>query len=535
MQFFWNICVSACLLFSMAACSSKVDEKGQRHILRLNLCEDPVSLDPRKVRSLKDLTVVKQIFEGLTRIDSEGGIQPALAEKITVSDDFLTYTFYLREAYWSNRDPITAYDFESAWIKALDPEFASDYSYILYPIKNAQLAREGKCPADAIGVAALDDRTLVVQLHTPTPYFLELVAFPTYFPAHPTLELKSKEESSQIFICNGPFCIKKWSPQKELILEKNPWYWDCDSVYLDGISFSIIGDNQTESYLFEKGELDWLGQPLSQNVSSEMLLIEKGKVFSYPIAGTFWLKFNTQKSPFHNKKVRKAFAYAIDRQEIIAHILHGSQQAATGPLPPSMAVQHTPYFKDGGSREAKELLEEAFAEEAWTVETFPKIVLDYYPTERNLKIVQQVQQQVKKALGISIELAAVEKSFYLSRTRQGLFQVGIGDWIADFNDPLAFLELFKYRLDEESGSGINDTGWQNDQFISLLDRSLLEIDHQKRKEILNEAERLLVEEMPIAPIYHYSFDYLKKAHVQDVLLSPLGLADFKSARIVTKK
>ncbi len=524
--------LSALLVFTIS-CSHK-QSSNQRQTLRLNLADDPASLDPRVVRSLKDLTIVKQLFDGLMRVDANGTPSPAIAERIEISEDLLTYTFYLREAHWTNGDPVTAYDFEYAWTTVLDPSFRTDYSYMLYPIKNAKSAREGKCTTDAIGVAALDERTLVVQLEAPTPYFLELTAFPTYFPVNHKLDMQVSawaQPPCERFVSNGPFKVKRWIPQSEVELVKNSRYWDSKNVRLNGLIFTILSDNNTESHLFEKNELDWLGQPTSHNIATELIakMKEKNQLGSYTVAGTFWFKFNTDKPPFNQPKLRRAFSYAINRREIIEHVLQGNQDPATGPLPPSMRVQQDPYFEDGDIKLAKMLFESVLAKNGWTRDTFPKVVLNYSPSERNTKIVQLVQQQWKNAFNIDVQLESVEGQLYRRNVRQGLYQVGTGDWIADFNDPLAFLELFKYP--NQDGNGMNDTGWYQEEYFNLLQRSLTERDINKRKELLAQAEKILVDEMPIAPVYHYAFDYVKKGYVKDVVLSPLGTADFKFATI----
>lgn len=516
------------ILLSLSSC--KQTEKVPSQILHLNLSDDPSSLDPRTVRSLKDLTIAKQLFDGLMRLDKAGRPQPAVAEKVSISDDLLTYIFHLRHTRWNNQDPVTAYDFEHAWKEILTPHFASDYSYMLYPIKNAQNARLGKCSSEQVAVTALDNHTLVVQLATPTPYFLELLAFPTYFPVNKSQ--KNFNEKSKL-ICNGPFCLKDWKPQQKMTLVKNHLYWDQEKVSLNQIDLSIISDNNTESYLFEKEELDWLGQPISNNITPELLqkLKKEGKLQSYPIAGTYWFKYNTLKTPFHDVNVRKAFAYAINREEIITHILQGNQTSATGPIPPSMSLQKAPYFEDGNATFAKKCLENAFQDHGWTPDNFPKIVLSYPPSERNTKIVQYAQQKWKEILGIQVELQAVENQLYRRNARSGKYQIGTGEWIADFNDPLAFLELFKDLNDAITGNGMNDTNWHHVQFTQLLEASLLEANELKRKQLLLEAEQILVDEMPIAPLYHYAFDYVKKPYIQNVVLSPLGIADFKETRI----
>lgn len=513
------------LALLLGSCRQQDSNTHHAATLRLNLSDDPSSLDPREVRRLKDLTVVKQLFEGLMRMDANGIPQFAIAQQVETSQDLFTYTFFLREAYWTNGEQVTAHDFEYAWKKVLDPTFASDYAYMLYPIKNAKLAREGKCSIDEVGIKALDDHKLLVQLELPTPYFLELMAFPTYFPVN-----KNHIPSGDKLVSNGPFQLDSWHAQSDLSLRKNPSYWDAEAVHLDRIVFTIISDNQTECVLFEKEELDWLGQPVSHNISKETLekMKEEGRASSYPIAGTFWLKFNTNKAPFDSLKIRQAFAYALNRQEIIEHILQGDQVAATGPLPPSMLLNQGPYFQDGNTRLAKQLFEEVLIENGWTLASFPAIILHCPPKERDTKIVQLVQEQWKKTFGIDVCLETVEDQLYQRNVKLGLFQVGTGQWIADFNDPLAFLELFKH-----ADNGINDTGWSDPEYTSLLDLSLRETDLEKRRALLHLAEMRLVEGMPIIPLYHYAFDYAKKGYVEDVFLSPLGIADFKQARINT--
>ncbi|MEZ5314681.1 MAG: peptide ABC transporter substrate-binding protein [Chlamydiales bacterium] len=522
------------VLLSLASCKHKEECHSNEKILRLNIVDDPISLDPRIVRSIKDITIVKHLFDGLMRVDANGIPQPALAKQVEISDDLMTYTFYLNKTYWTNGEPVTAYDFIYAWKSVLDPNFRTDYSYILYPIKNAKQAREGKCSIDEVGIIAVDPETLVVKLENPTPYFLELTAFPTYYPIHHQLDKQTNTWAhfpAKEFTSNGPFKLKKWAPQEEIVLVKNFEYWDEKNVHLHGISFSVISNSNTENLLFETDKLDWLGQPTSHNISTESIkkMKKNQQFFSYMIAGTFWFKFNTEKSPFNQVKIRQAFSRAINRQEIIEHILQGNQISATGPLPPSMQMSTTPYFQDGDIDTAYEIFEEVLLENGWTRDTFPKVVLSYTPSERNTKIVQLVQQQWKSVFNIDISLDGVEKQIYLNNIKEGLYQVGTGDWVADFNDPLAFLEIFKFR--NQDGNGMNDTGWFNENFYNLLDRSVNEKNPSQRKKILAEAEKILIDEMPIAPIYHYAFDYAKKTRVKNVILSPMGSADFKFAII----
>ncbi len=499
----------------MSSCQEPPPSKDNNQQLLLNFPTDPASFDPRAVRLQRDLTLMKQLYEGLMRLDAQGAPQLALAEKIEISNDLLTYSFTLREAFWSNGDPISAEDFKRSWQEALDPSFACDYAYMLYPIKNGRQIREGKLPVDSLGVTVLAPNLLTIQLESPTPYFLELTAFPTFFPVH-------QKPKTQVY--NGPFTLKTWEPQRELILEKNPTYWDCSSVALVGITLSIIADSGTEGLLFEKNQLDWLGQPLSAPLIPEIMEKMKNdkQLHSYSIDGTFWLNFNTDAPPFNQVKFRKAFSYAVHRAALIEHILQGHQIPATGVVPPSLSSHHQPYFEDGNVTYARLLFEEALQELGST--TLSPITLKYSPSVRNTKIVQFLQDEWRKAFGIEVKLEALELHVHRTHLKQGHYQIATGEWVADYHDPLAFLEIFKWR------EGVNITNWNQDGYNQLLDRSRCEIDPLQRKELLSQAEHILIDAMPILPLYHYAFDYVKKDNVKDVVLSPLGTADFKWAR-----
>lgn len=490
------------LLLLLTACSQQ-EKKSQ--VLTVNIADDPASLDPRVVRSLKDLSIVKQLYDGLTRLNSEGKPELAAAEQIQCSEDGLNYTFSLRAIKWSDGQTLTAYDFEKSWKEVLSPDFATDYAHMLFPIKNALSAKEGKIDLSEVGVKALDDKTLFVTLENPTPYFLELTAFPTLFPV--------KNE-----LVNGPFLCSNWAHDDTLTLVKNDMYWDKENVSLNQINFTIIADNLTESLLFEKNQIDWLGQPLSSNISADLVgkLKNDGKLHSYPVAGTFWLKFNTKKEPFNDLRVRKALSYAIDRDTIISYILQGNQKSATHILPPTMALSDEVGFEISLEK-AKALLQDYGKEVA--------ITLTYAPSERNSKIVQFLADSWHKNLGIVVKLEAIEMKSYRQKVKKGDFQVGTGDWIADFNDPLSFLELFKY-----THTGMNETGWHDETFTALCDAAKNENDLEKRNTLLNEAEKILIEEMVVAPLYHYSFDYVKNESLEGIALSPIGSIDFKNAK-----
>lgn len=523
----WNLILVSIGIFLAACNPTPKPPEENKTTLFLNLNEEPLTLDPRATRTTKDLTLAKQLFEGLYRLDKKGIPQKALAKDVTISDDQMTYTFTLKDAFWSDGKKITAHDFIYAWKKVLDKSFATDYALTLYPIKNAKQARLGVNSFDEVKVKALDDNTLEVQLENPTPYFLELLCFPTTFPIQNHLDEKDPSWMLKVdsFVCNGPFKLEKKESHKELIFAKNPLYWDEKAVSLQKINFSIVEDSATEGYLFEKGKLDWLGQPLSQQIFRELLtkLKEDRKVNSYPVSGTFWLKFNNEKEPVNHVEVRRALSMAISREPIIAHVLKGNQIVATSILPPTISPERHSFFVED-KEAAKKLFQEHFKET-----NCPKITLSYFNNDRNSKIAQVIQDSWQQTFGITVVLDGSENQLVRQKMKSGDYMIALSDWIADYQDPLTFLEIFKDEFTDKKGNGLNDSRWYHARYASLCEKAKSEKDANTRKALLEEAEAILMSEMPVCPLYHYAFDYAKKENIDNVILSHLGIADYKYA------
>lgn len=497
-------------------------------ILRIASTDDPTNLDPRLARDLASTTTIRLLYEGLTRANTQGEQTPAVAETIEISPDMTQYTFYLRETYWSNGDKVTAHDFERSWKALLDPKFLAPNSYQFYAIKGAKEAKEGKGSLNDVGIKAIDDRTLVVTLNSPVPYFLELTSFHSFFPVHAQWDQLSLQEKAipEKFVGNGPFILKSWAHQNQVDYEKNPRYRAADNVKLEGIQI-IISNENTALQMFEKGDLDWTGSPLSIVPPDAVQGLKNSNNLQVAAAaGTSWFRFNTDKVPFNNAKIRKALSYAIDRQAIAEHILQGGQTPATGVIPHTMRLQDTPYFTDNNITQARQLFDEGLQELGINREELPKIALSYTQSDRNSKIAQAVQQQWKNALGIELNLESYEPKVYYNKLIQHDFQINIGSWFADIRDPINFLEVFKSK-----DNATNNTQWEHPEYIQLLDASALESDKEKRDEILRKAEALLMDQMPIAPIYFTAFNYLKKPEIHDVTFSELGFLDLIDAHI----
>ncbi|WP_051186067.1 peptide ABC transporter substrate-binding protein [Neobacillus bataviensis] len=527
----------------LAACSGKDNadsgdkgkegDSGKKNVpqeLKMNISTEPFSLHPGLANDSTSGGVIRQVFEGLTRIDKDGKPQPAMAAEIKTSDDLKTYTFKLRDSKWSNGDPVVAEDFAYAWKWAADPKNESQYAYQLYYVKNAQAINEGTADADTLGVKVVDDKTLEVTLENPTPYFLELTAFYTYSPINSKIAKANPDwnkDAGDQYTSNGPFKMVEWKHSDKIVLEKNDNYWDKDTVKLTKIDMSMINDGNTELNMFKNGELDWAGSPLGK-LPIDVLpqLKSDGSLHTQAIAGVYWYKFNTEKPPLNNANIRKALAYAINRKAIVENVTLGGQIPAMAVVPPSMVKENQKgYYKDADVAKAKEFLAAGLKDLGLAdASKLPTITLSYNTDEGHQKIAQAIQDMWKKELGIDVKLENEEWKVYITKLHSGDYQVGRMGWLGDFNDPINFLELFR---DKKGGN--NDTNWENADFKKLLNDSQTEPDAAKRSQMLKDAEKIFMDEMPVAPIYFYTNSWVQNEKLKGVVVSGLGDVQFKWA------
>lgn len=499
---------------------------AEKQTLDVNIKEEPPSLHPGQANDTTSATVLDQIFEGLTRMDQDEEVTEAMAESIDVSDDQKTYTFKIRDdAYWSNGDPVTAEDFEYAWKLVLDPENPdADYAYQLYPIKNAEVAKEEDGDMDDIGIIVEDEKTLVVELEQPTPYFLELTAFMTYYPINKNVAEEDDEwymDSSENYVTNGPFTFDSWEHKDTIVLKKYEEYWDKDSVNLETITMNMINDENTEMSMFEQGELDRIGAPTgSIPLAAIQSLKDEGELNISPKSGIFYYMFNTEEEPFNNENIRKAFAHAIDRQGIVEQISQTEEIPAMSLVPTSIFEENEEgYFDDNDVDQAKEYLEKGMDELG--IDELPEVTLSYFTDEENKSVSEAVQDMWKNNLGVDVELENEEWQVYINTMGEGDYQVGRLGWSADFNDAINFLEVF------EKKGGNNYSNWEDEMYAELLEESRLESDPDARRDILMEAEEIFMDAMPVAPIYFYSNVWVEQDNVHDIEVSPLGSVQYK--------
>lgn len=517
----------------VASLSTAMVSAQEEQVLNLAIGSEPPTIDPALATDSTSGAIIKNVFEGLTAMDNAGEVLPGAAESWEVSEDGLTYTFKLREGNtWSNGDPVTASDFEYAWKRVLNPETASQYASILYVVAGAEAYNSGEGEADAVGVTAVDDSTLEVTLANPTTYFLELTAFYTYMPVHQaTVEADADWalDASDAYVTNGPFSLQEWAHSSHYVLVKNDSYWDVDNVSLDTVNVQIIEAESTANAEFQAGGIDYLGSPYS-TVSLDAIDLYKAneELNVAPYAAIYWYKLNTTDEVMSNVNIRKALALAVDRQALVDNITKGGQLPAMGYVPPTSAgfEEDRGYFADADYDAAKEYLATGLEELGMSDPSELTINISINTSEAHSTIAQFIQEGWAQNLGINAEIDNTEWQVYLERLDVLDFQVARMGWIADFNDASTFLDMYR-----TADAGNNDTGWENEEYKALIDQAAAEQDVDVRTDLLLQAEAIMIEEMPVIPLYYYTNLYVVHDHVENMLPDALGNINLKDVSI----
>lgn len=524
MKIVWIVAFLFCFcLLCCCGCGEKAQQQPQENsCLRLNIRGEPATLDPRKGGDLVSASLHFLLFEGLTRLTADFNAVPAQAESIDVSRDGKIYTFHLKETRWSDGTSVTAYDFEATWKDVLDPAFPSVNAYLLYPIANAQAAKKGLLPLSAVGIRAKDAKTLVVELETPLPYFLKLTASPALFPVNHRVDRAFEDWAGQgglHFVCNGPFRLVRWRHNNEISLEKNPYYWQKNEIAFETVRITMIDNEMTALNLYQNGQLDLLGLPFSPLPADAIAdLSKQGELRTQPAGASTLCIFNTTRLPFCNANIRKAFAYAIHREEIVRNITQGSEQVALGVVPSLLRQGRIiPFFKDGDDEKARECLAKGLQELGISRNDLPPITYIYGGGETSHKIVQALQEQWFKTLGILVNLEKNERNILQSRLIARDFCMAQTVWVAQYDDPMSVLERLKCKHDCK-----NYTSWENAAYVKLLEQSAFDKTLEQRLERLEEAEALLLEEMPVCPLFHWNYVFIAKPHLKQFHLSSLS-------------
>ena len=528
--------VAALCALTLGACGSKSSDSASKQVLNWNESAELPTMDLSKATDVVSFDTLNNTMEGLYRLGKDSKIEPGLATKTKVSSDGLTYTFTLRkDAKWSNGDKVTAKDFVYSWRRTLDPKTNSQYAYLFEGIKNATDVMNGKKSTKEVGVKADGDYKLVVTLDKQIPYFKLLMGFPTFFPQNQKAVEKygSKYGTASKYMCyDGPFNLTKWTGTNlSWSLKKSDNYWDKKNVKLDSINFKVNKSNSTAYNLYQSGKLD------ATSLSAEQAKQLKGQS-GYTVrqaASTFYFQYNQTKPEFQNKKIRQAISMAIDRKEFVNKVLGNGSIPAKGLVSTGLATRNgkdfadASYVKDGVTvnlAKAKKLWAEGLKEIGKDSLTFGLLSDD---TDSAKKTTEFIQSAIESNLkGAKVECANVPFKTRLNRTNQGQFDIVISAWGADFADPISFLDMFT------SNNSYNAGKWKNAQYDKLIEasKSTDAGNSGKRWNDLVSAEKILIQEQGISPLYQQATAWMVKPKVKGVIYNSAGANyNFKNAYV----
>ena len=503
-------CLTLTLLASCTGGESNVLSGNRDGIFHYGNGSEPQGLDPHVVTGVPENHILRALFEGLT-VKNPYTLEPepGVAESWDISEDGRTVTFHINpEALWSNGEPMTAADYVWSWQRLLTPTLGAEYAYMLYPVKNAEDFHKGKITDfSEVGVKALDDATLQVTLSERTPYFLQLMDHYSTFAVHrPTLEKFGNPSDRytpwtrvENMVSNGAFRLKTWQLNRRIELEKSDTYWDRDKVRLNGIVYYPTENVVSEERMFRVGQLHYTNSvPLGKiPVYQEM---EDSPYVQAPYIGTYYYLLNTTVPPTDNLKVRQALSMAVDRETLNKTVLKGTNLSAYSITPPDTLGYYPPRLFSYDVELARQLLAEAGYPNG---EGWPGLELTYNTSEDHRKIAVALQQMWKDALNIEVTLTNQEWKVYLDSITNMQFQIARRGWIGDYVDPNNFLDLFL------TGGGNNNTGFSDPAYDDMILRGAPQAaTKEERFAIFHKAETLLMEQMPIIPIYTYTSKHL---------------------------
>ena len=519
------------LLASCGGGESNVSSGDREGILHYGNGSEPQGLDPHDVTGVPKNHILRALFEGLA-VKNPYTLEPepGVAQSWDISDDGRVITFHINpEARWSNGDPMSAEDYVWSWQRLLSPVLGSEYSYMLYPVKNAQAFNKGEITDfSEVGVKALDKLTLQVTLDERTPYFLQLMDHYSTFAVHrATLEKFGKATDRytpwtrvENIVNNGAFNLKTWQLNRRIELEKSNTYWDRDKVRLNGIVYYPTENIVSEERMFRVGQLHYTQSvPLGKiPVYQEM---PDSPYVQAPYLGTYYYLLNTTTPPTDNLKVRQALSMAVDRDKLNRTVLKGTNLSAYSITPPDTLGYYPPKLFSFDPEQARQLLAEAGYPDG---EGWPGLELTYNTSEDHRKIAVALQQMWKDVLNIEVTLTNQEWKVYLDSITQMNFEIARRGWIGDYVDPNNFLDLFL------TGGGNNNTGFASPEYDDLVLRKAPQATtKEERFRIFYEAETLLMEQMPIIPIYTYTSKHLIQPSVKGL---PSNLMDSVNMKYV---
>ncbi|WP_074035109.1 peptide ABC transporter substrate-binding protein [Exiguobacterium sp. AT1b] len=502
----------------LAACSTGGDSDGGgsssngEKVLRLTDTSDITTADPALATDAVAFNLIANTMEGLYRLDKDGNAVPALAEgEPEVNEDETVYTFKLRDAEWSNGEPVTANDFVYAWQRAVDPATGSQYAYIMNTIKNAEAINTGDTPKEELGVKAIDEKTLEVTLERPDPSFLSLTSFGTFTPINEAFATEKGEDFTtgpENLLYNGPFTWTKWDREQGYVLTKNESYWDAENVALDSVDVKVVKETSTVVNLYEAGDVDYAGL-----ASEQVAAFQEDEDYNTGLRSSVgYFKFNHENEIFKNVDARKAIARAVDPSGIIDQLLNNGSVATTSFIPKDFIkyedgtdyTEGVEYFKTDAA-EAASLWEKVTGGKATTIELLS------FDSEVSKQISEYMKGQIESNLpNVTVEIAQQPFNNKLEREANGDYQMSFALWGPDYQDPLTNLGIFT------SENGQNDINYASSEYDQLIDEASAETNIDARYDLFKEAEALLIEQdQAIMPIYQAGVAYLIRPNIEN--------------------
>lgn len=515
---------------------SQVDRATREGILLIGNSSDPKSFDLHVVSGVLESNIIRALYEGLVQFHptEDLGAPFGVALEVTPDETYTVWTMKLRpDAKWSDGESLTSEDFAFSYERILRPALAAKYSSMLYFLKGAEAFNKGETTDfSTVGIQVIDEHTFTLTLRGPTPYFRELLKHYTWYPVPKHVVLKhgkidqignpwSKPENIE---SNGPFRIKSFRRNNHIEVERNPYYWDAKNVSLNGIRFLPISNSFTEARMFRDGQLH-ITYTAAPEIVDLMAKEDPGMLRKEPYLGTDFFRFNTTRKPFDDARVRRAMSMSIDREALCENVYRG-YLPAYGMTPP-MEGYDPPRGVIYDPEQGRKLLAEAGFPKG---EGFPRMKMLIASQGSASTLVTAVQAMWRENLGIEVEIENKEWTAYLDATQKMDFDLVSAGWIGDYIDPLTFLEIFMLASD-----GNNNTGWENEEYKALLQKSFQETDPAERYRQLFAAEKILLDEAPIAPTAWRGKNYLMHPSVKgwDPLL--LDSHPYNSIRLVPQE
>ena len=523
--------------------------------IRVCFASEPETMDPSLNRTVDGNVMISHLFEGLYKwVDSDPsgdgrdgataaldlGMAAAEPEVTDNGDGTYTYTFTLRDdAMWSDGQPVTANDFVYSWRRLVDPATASPYNTIIAMVKNANEIIAGELPKEELGVSAPDDHTFVVELTYNCPYFLDICAFPNTMPLREDIVEGNTTwtQDPSTYVTNGPFKMESWTHDAEIVMVPNENYYDVSSISIESLTFALMDDANAQLTAFNSGDLDFMQNPPPDEVAT---LLADGTLIAGDYLGTYYACFNNSKAPFDNVLVRKAFNLAIDRNYIVEMVTQAGEIPAGAWVPESVVdAEGTdgPDFREVGGdfwstaeedyeancEQARELLAQAGYPNG---EGFPETTYLYNTDDKNQAVAEALQQMWSSVLGVDVTLNNQDWNVFLETRSAGDYSICRNGWIADYNDPVSFLDMFM------TDNGNNDAHYSNPEYDAMMTTVLSDSDAAGRMELMHQAETLLCDtDCAIAPLYYYSQPYMVSDRVHGMYYTPLGNFIFTYATV----